>query len=210
MRGKVAGSIRIVLPLVMFVAGPLAIAGVHQVWDTAHFAKPQTLGQIDQVLLDIHSRFGKDLMIETFPSIPDDLKPKYQDQGKDKFFEGWTRSEAFQMGVNGVMILVTGDPPRLQVEVGLETRQKAFTLDDRDQLVDLLVKAFEKKDFDGGLLQAAQFVRDRMARNLAGAATGPTSLPTTQPAGNTGVRSPDAGVRSSVPAADRSNHSIHT
>jgi len=175
---KMAG---IVLPFVVMTLGGNAVAGVHHVWDEAHFLKPQSVSQIDQVLADIHGRFGKDLMIETFPSIPDDLKQRYQEQGKEKFYEGWTRSEAFQLGVNGVMVLVTGDPPHLQVEVGLETRQKAFTLDDRNELVDILVKAFEKKDFDGGMLQAAEFVRDRTARNLGGGAAGPTSRPTTQP-----------------------------
>lgn len=169
------------LSLTLLAAGTIATAGIHQVWDEAHFAKPQSVGQIDQILAEIHDRFSKDLMIETFPGIPDDLKQKYQEQGKEKFYEGWTRSEAFQLGVNGVMVLVTGDPAHLQVEVGLDTRQRAFTLDDRNELVEVLVKAFEKKDFDGGMLQAAQFVRDRMARNLAGGGASPTSRPTTQP-----------------------------
>lgn len=180
----------LVVLLAVISAGAVATAGIHQVWDEAHFAKPQALSQIDMILADIHDRFSKDLMIETFPGIPDDLKQKYQEQGKEKFYEGWTRSEAFQLGVNGVMVLVTGDPPHLQVEVGLDTRQKAFTLDDRNELVEVLVKAFEKKDYDGGMLQAAQFVRDRMARNLAGGGSGPTSRPTTQP---TEPSSPAAG-----------------
>lgn len=170
-----------VLSAAVLTAGAVAAAGIHQVWDEAHFAKPQSVSQIDQILAEIHDRFSKDLMIETFPCIPEDLKQKYQEQGKEKFYEGWTRSEAFQLGVNGVMVLVTGDPPHLQVEVGLDTRQKAFTLDDRNELVEVLVRAFEKKDFNGGMLQAAQFVRDRMARNLAGGGAGPTSRPTTQP-----------------------------
>jgi uncharacterized membrane protein YgcG len=174
--------------VVIAMAG-IASAGIHQVWEEAHFVKVQTVDQIDLVLADIHERFGKDLMIETFASIPDDLKPNVQKDGKEKFYETWTRSEAYQLGVNGVMILITGDPPHLQVEVGSDTQKKAFTLADRDELVKNLAGAFRQKKFDDGLLAAAEFVRDRMARNIGGAAGGagtrPASAPTTQPAGAT-------------------------
>jgi uncharacterized membrane protein YgcG len=154
-------------------------AGTHQVWDEAHFFKPKTLEQIDEMLQEIHARFGKDLMIETFASIPDDLKPALQRDGKDKFYQTWTNSEGLQLEVNGLLILVTGDPPHLQVEVGLDTRQKIFTLEDRTEMAKALAVAFHQKDFDGGIIDAVQFVRDRMARNMAG---GPTTQPTTRPA----------------------------
>jgi uncharacterized membrane protein YgcG len=172
---------------VMLIAGRPAGAGVHQVWDEAHFLKLQTIDPVDQVLNDIQSRFGKDLMIETFASIPDDLKPNLQKDGKDKFYEGWSVSEGQELGINGLLILITGDPPHIQVTVGLDTRKKAFTLADRDELLEVLANAFRQKDFDGGILRAAQFVRDRMTRNMAagaGAATQPATAPATQPASN--------------------------
>lgn len=172
--------------LLLFVARP-AGAGIHQAWDEAHFAKHQTLDQIDQVLDEIHQHFGKDLMIETFASIPDDLKPNLQKEGKDTFYAKWARTEAYELGVNGVIILVTGDPAHLQIEVGNETQTRAFTIADRDELVKKLAESFSAREFDGGLLMAAQFVRDRMARNLAGAPS-----PATRPAP---ASQPGAGAR---------------
>jgi uncharacterized membrane protein YgcG len=175
--------------LVLSVAFPAA-AGIHQAWDEAHFVKHQTLDQIDQVLQEVHDHSGKDLMIETFASIPDDLKPNLQKDGKDKFYATWARSEAFQLGVNGVIILITGDPPHLQIEVGRDTQKKAFTLADRDELVKKLADSFSSKDFDGGLLMAAQFVRDRMAQNLGGGGAPATTQPApAPPASTTGARS---------------------
>lgn len=180
-----------ILPIVLVVAliacfARPAPAGIHQIWDEAHFVKPQTIEQVDQILEDIHTRFGKDLMIETFPSIPDDYKAKVEKDGKDKFYAGWTRTDAYDLGVNGVMILITGDPGHLQIEVGSQTQGQAFTLADRDELVQKMGAAFHAKDFDGGILMAAQFVRDRMARNMAGAAGAgappAATRPATQPA----------------------------
>lgn len=176
-----------VIMLILTAARP-APAGVHQVWDEAHFLTFQTIDQVDQILSDIHSRFGKDLMIETFASIPDDLKANLQKDGKDKFYDGWSVSEGHELGINGLLILITGDPPHIQVTVGTDTRKKAFTLPDRDELLELLARAFRQKDFDGGILHAAQFVHDRMARNLgagAGAASQPATQPSTQPARDT-------------------------
>jgi uncharacterized membrane protein YgcG len=171
----------IVPALLLFGTAPLG-AGIHQAWDEAHFAKRQTIEQIDQILQDIHQRSGKDLMIETFASIPDDLKPNLQKEGKDPFYTKWARTEAYELGVNGVIILITGDPAHLQIEVGNDTQLRAFTIADRDELVKKLAESFGAKDFDGGLLMAAQFVRDRMARNLAGSAPPTTrTAPASQP-----------------------------
>jgi len=181
---KLVGILSLAMAMVAAAVLP-ASAGVHQVWDEAHFVKMETIDKADEILSDIHARFGKDLMIETFASIPDDLKPNLQKDGKDKFYDGWSISEGREMGINGLLILITGEPPHIQVTVGMDTRKKAFTLADRDELLELLAGAFRQKDFDGGILHAAQFVHDRMARNLGvgvAAATQPATVPTTQPA----------------------------
>ena len=179
------GTIRKFLALAavgIALGAPLSRAGVHQVWDQAHFVSQQTIDQVDAILDDIHQRFGKDLMIETFASIPDDLKPNLQKDGKDHFYQTWTRSEADQLGVNAIMILITGDPPHLQIEVGTETQKKIFTIADRDELVQRLAGEFRQKKFDDGLKDAAEFVRDRIAQNAAlPPATQPATRPATQP-----------------------------
>jgi uncharacterized membrane protein YgcG len=164
--------------------GPgVARAGVHQVWDEAHLFKAETLLEVEPILQEIDGRFYKDLMIETFPSIPDDLKKAQAQQDTITFHEGWSVVEGRALGVNGILVLVTRQPRHLHVFVGLDTRNKAFTLADRDELVTRLTSAFSAKDYDGGLLNGVKFVRDRMARNLAAApATQPTSQPATMPA----------------------------
>ena len=160
-----------------------AFGGMHQVWDEAHFFKVETIERVDQTLAEIRQQFKKDLMIETFPSIPDDLKDKLKQQGKENFFKGWTRSEADRLNVHGIIILITGDPAHLQVEVGLKTSQQAFTLSDNDELVAKLVEAFRRKDYDNGLIEAAKFVQERLEKNAGGGATTRPAAPATQQAG---------------------------
>ena len=168
----------IVLPLLVLSVASLAMAGVHQIWDEAHFFKTETLDEVDKLLADIHTRFGKDLMVETFASIPEDLKQREQTDGNDKFFENWSMSEGRQLELNGVLVLITGEPHYVKVQVGLATRQSLFTLADASELADKLRSAFRAKQFDSGILEGVQFVRDRMARNLDEART---TKPTTQP-----------------------------
>jgi uncharacterized membrane protein YgcG len=170
----------VIAVLAVLLARPLS-AGIHQVWDEAHFFKPETIVQVDQMLAGIHEKFHKDLMIETFASIPDDFKQKYQQDGKEKFFENWAASEGASLQLNGLIILVCGDPRHIQIELGKATRQKAFTEADRDELLRILTASFRSNDFDKGMISGAQFVHDRMEKNLTD-----VNPPTTRPASQSG------------------------
>ena len=178
MRRMWKSAIATIVSIVATVAPRPTQAGIHRVWDPAHLFKAETIQDVEQILDEISTKHLKDLMIETFPSIPDDFKRHYQEQDKAKFYEDWSVVEGRALGVNGVLILITGEPKHLHVYVGLDTRNKAFTLADRDELVQQLTKAFRDRQFDSGLIAAATFVRDRMARNLA---TPPTTQPATRP-----------------------------
>ena len=65
-----------------------------------------------------------------------------------------------------MIVLICKDPTHLQIEVGKQTQKKAFTLQDRSKLRDLLLARFKAKEYDQGLLDAVKFVRDRVAGNL--------------------------------------------
>src|SRR5690349_21667459 len=130
------------LCLALLLAPRPARAGIHQVWDPAHFFQAETLMEVDQVLQDIDRKFYKDLMIETFPSIPDDLKRLYQEKGKEKFFQDWAAYEGGRIKLNGMLILISAEPRRVEVSIGLDTRRKAFTDADRVELVQRLTQSF--------------------------------------------------------------------
>lgn len=171
------GAITTSMALALILAPRPARAGIHQVWDPAHFFKAETLLEVDPILQDIDRKFYKDLMVETFPSIPDDLKRLYQEKGKEKFFQDWAAYEGGRIKLNGVLILISAEPRRVEVSIGLDTRRKAFTEADRVELVQHLTGAFSQGSFDKGLVDAVKFVQDRMDKNLSASATQPATQP---------------------------------
>src|SRR5262245_35356541 len=96
---------------------------------------------------------GKDLRLETYAHIPTDRADQYVPEKRHEFFATWAYQRAKALGLDGVIVLICKDPAFLQVEVGERTKQRAFTLANRDHLRDLLVTAFRQRHFDDGLRQ---------------------------------------------------------
>jgi uncharacterized membrane protein YgcG len=130
--------------------------------DEGKFFSKDALDKADKKIKEIYDRFHKDVVVETFPSIPADLEAKYRELGRKKFFVDWAQTRARNLGVNGIYILVTREPSHLQVEVGHRTEQKAFTLEDRDRLARGLLAKFKEKKFDDGLLEGLDFIEKNM------------------------------------------------
>jgi uncharacterized protein len=146
-----------------------AFALTPQVKDDAHFFSAGAVDKADQVIQEIKDRYHKDLLIETVKTAPDERadKVKHMDRSeRERFFADWARERARREGINGVYVLICKDPGHVQVEVGNETKQKAFTTEDRDQLRDLFVRAFKANEHDKGLLDGVAYVRDTMKENL--------------------------------------------
>jgi uncharacterized membrane protein YgcG len=164
-------AVWMIAPLMLLAAGTLASAASNGVRDEVHFFSPAAIDQANQIIQQIDEKRGKDLLIETVPQISPDMKSQFDQQGKNQFFEQWARTRAQSQGVNGVYVLICKDPPHIQVEVGNKTRQKLFTMADRDRMLQILISAFRGKQYDQGLLEAARLVQQRMDANAAAAGT---------------------------------------
>lgn len=181
--------------LVVFLANgeALATSGVH---DQAHYFSDSAISQAEEIIRQVNHRHNKDVLFETLPSVPEDLRSELEVKGKEKFFEDWADQRFRQQGVNGVYVLVCKDPSHLEAAVGSNTAQHLFTIDDRTRLVRGMVDYFKKKDFDGGLLHGVQFIEKQMdahePNRNAGAAqsksTPPAVYPPVQGPGNGNVR----------------------
>ncbi len=66
--------------------------------------------------------------------------------------------------VEGIYVLISKTPPHLQIEVGKQTEKKAFTIEDRSKLREILISAFGKKEYDRGLLEASAIRRQGLRR----------------------------------------------
>lgn len=186
-------AITALAPLVLLTCCAPALALLRPtVVDGADLFKQETIDKADEVIRQVKRQFGKDLMIETYKTIPVDQQADFQRKGKEQFYDQWIESRAQALGVNGIMILITKEPGRIQVVADRATQQKAFSAQDREELKGILANAFRQQQFDEGLTAAVEFVRTRLERNAGGAAAGagdprdpagaPATGPSTQPA----------------------------
>jgi TLP18.3/Psb32/MOLO-1 phosphatase superfamily protein len=143
-------------------AAPVSASAVAPVIkDDGKFFSDDARAKADEQIRKIYHDFGKDLLIETFATVPADKAKDVNLKDKDareRFFEEWARERARDAEVNGIYILICKEPAHLQVEVGNETQKKAFTLSDREELVRGLAKKLRDHKEDEGLLDAVNFV----------------------------------------------------
>ncbi len=138
------------------------------VLDTAGFFKSEAVNHANDVIHSIKQRYGKDVMIETYTGVPEELRADFDRKGKVRFFEEWSEHRFRNLGVDGLYILITKSPGRLQVTVGNNTQRKLFTVADREELNKLMSTAFRERRFDEGLTEGIDFVEKRLERNTGG------------------------------------------
>ena len=121
--------------LLLGTAGALAAGGIQD--DGAffsEFAKVNATGTIT----DVSTRLHKDITVQTFASVPEDMKSTVLHSDKaatNRGFTQWAEQLARSKKVNGVFIMLVKEPAHLQVVVGTDTQRQAFTLSDRATLV---------------------------------------------------------------------------
>src|SRR6266566_1339303 len=150
----------------LLAAGSASAALTPEVKDDAGIFKKETIKQANEEIKQLKDLYKKDLLIETYKEIPADKKASYSEESKNRFFQQWALERAKSAGVNGVYVMICMSPPHLQVEVGHETQKKAFTTEDRDELVKRLQAKFKSKEYDRGLLDAVNFVESKMSAHL--------------------------------------------
>ena len=144
----------------------IACAGTGGVRDNGDFFSDSAKKEATRKISEIEMQYKKDLVIETFTVIPEDIKRGVDLTDKpalNKMFEQWTVKEARQQKVNGIYILLTREPAHLQIVVGNDTQSKAFTLKDRDNLTSLMLSKLRAKQNDEALSECVKFVSTTMA-----------------------------------------------
>src|SRR5438552_650687 len=135
------------IPVPTVLAAWLLSAGttfaiVPQVKDDAGFFSAEAVRKANEILRDIERRHHKDALVETFKTVPSGSEEKAKGRDKAQFFEDWARRRFRENGVTGIYILITKNPGHIQVELGDETRKRAFTDRDRAHLRDVLLSKF--------------------------------------------------------------------
>src|SRR5262249_52483819 len=130
-----------------------------------------------------------EVFIETKPSVPseDAAKVKAMIKNKDKdglntYFLELSDRRMRQNNVDGVYVLIIKAPGRIQVRSSKKI-EASFDGNQRKELRDIMTTHFNKKDFDTGILDGVEYIRDQFAKNppRAGAAPQVAKNPKTAP-----------------------------
>ncbi len=144
-----------------------------EVRDNAGLFSPAAVQQADAAIQKIQRELRKELLIETFPGVPENKKADYE-RNREEFFTSFVRERAQAARLDGIYVLMMKEAPphklRIQVGMGEATRQRAFLPSDRDQLVRLLQTKFREEKYDEGLTAAVALVDRTVRSHLNGAA----------------------------------------
>lgn len=196
-----------ILSLLLLLPSLPPAGGSAGVRDEGKFFSTDAIQAAERTIRQIQADEHRDVLIETVPDIPQDLREQFQEKGKAKFFEDWADSRAKERGISGVYILICRNPSHLQAAVGNVTEQKLFTITDRDELVRVLLKQFRQKQFDQGLLDAVDFIQRRMKAHAASPAPQSPSAEGSYPRSD--VRSPSLGPPP-IESASESTFLLHS
>ncbi|MDI1312103.1 MAG: hypothetical protein PSV43_08085, partial [Prosthecobacter sp.] len=136
----------------------------------SEFAKVNAAGTIK----DVATRLHKDIAIQTFAAVPDDMKSTVLQSSKaasNRGFSQWAEQLAQSKKVNGVFILLVKQPAHLQVVVGTDTQRQAFTLLDREALVQRMLANLRQKKSDDALIDGVNFISKTMNSHRTSGAT---------------------------------------
>ncbi|MEI6465658.1 MAG: hypothetical protein WCQ89_13110 [Verrucomicrobiota bacterium] len=152
--------------------------------DNGAFFSESAKSEASRHIGEIGGRFKKDLVVDTFKGIPDDIKQgvNLQDRAAvNRMFEQWTVRLARQQRVNGIYILLTKEPAHLQIVVGNETQVSLFTLKDRDALVSSMLARLRNKQNDEALQDGVNFVSATMKARAVARNARPTPAASSAP-----------------------------
>jgi uncharacterized membrane protein YgcG len=139
-----------------------AAAVAPEIRDEGKFFSADAVKKANEIIRDIYKKYGKDLLIETFPSVPAADKDKVKTMTNDEkktYFRKWAIQRAEHAVVRGVYILVCKEPTRLETLVARQVRSVFDEKADK-KLREILLADFRNKRFDEGLLAAVKFVQE--------------------------------------------------
>lgn len=137
-------------------------AGIH---DNAGFFSEGAKADATSNINDVQRKLKKDVCVETFAEIPAELRQGINLQDKaavNRVCDQWSMTRARELMVNGIYVLLIKQPSHLQVTVGNDTQRQAFTLTDRDRLVNTMLGKLRAKDNDGALREGMSYVAATM------------------------------------------------
>jgi Trypsin-like peptidase domain/TPM domain len=138
---------------------------VFPIKDGGEFFSAEAEKKANEEIKRVVHRFGRDLLIETYATVPPQDSEKVRAMSSDerkKYFHDWTQKLAREKRANGVTILICRNPTYLWVNVAKDA-EPVFDRAAADRLQEMLMSRFRERRFDEGLLAGVKMVADKLA-----------------------------------------------
>ena len=145
--------------------GPVA----NKVKDYASFFSPAVVEKADDEIRKISRNLKRPIAVDTFKQPPAALAKQVASASADekkRIYGNWQNERMRASRFEGIYLLVTREPSRLEVGVSSELEKRAFKPADRVKLQSLLLEKFRAKQFDEGLTEGLNLIRDTVQANL--------------------------------------------
>jgi hypothetical protein len=143
-----------------------ALAVAPEVRDDGKFFSAEAVKKADERIAEIYRKYGRDLLIETYATVPaaDLDKVKAMDaKQRGEYSLAWAKERAHRRAVNGVYILICKEPRILRI--GVEERMPhKFAEGTQAEIENALKKELTDGHFDQVLDQAIKIVEERLAK----------------------------------------------
>jgi len=149
----------------LLLSGPALAVFPPPVKDDGKFFSKEGLEKANKKIKDIYQKYRKDVVVETLADLTEEQLKKAKAEGNDKFFPKFALGRIDALGVNGVYILLSKKPQRVQIEMDTQTRKRVFHNADRSKAVKKLIDKFKKEDFDAGLIEALDSIEASLKAN---------------------------------------------
>jgi uncharacterized membrane protein YgcG len=135
------------------------------VHDNAGKFSKETIGQAEEIISGLRTKYDQELLVESFPDIPEPKRDEVLAKGADRFFEDWNAERRKVEGIDGVSVLICMDPLHIQIGATKGTAEKLFTAADCDELLRQLTDAVHDHQLDAALTSTASFVFKRIGEH---------------------------------------------
>jgi hypothetical protein len=129
--------------------------------DDGKFFAKETLEKANKKIRELYQKYKKDVVIETFESLPEEQQKKFDglkdDAAKDRFFVELAQKRSQELGVNGLYIVIYKKPRRFETYVDADSG-KVFTEAKRKALFNKFAASVKAKNMDDALLAVLEEV----------------------------------------------------
>jgi hypothetical protein len=157
------------LAAVCLAAAGAARAADPPIKDEAGLFTAGAVRQATEAIQEMRRTEHKDLVIETYPGVPEDRAKAFAGmtrKQREDFFLRWADERARAREVDGVYVLLCKSPATTEVVLGPDTEDRVFPERERARLARTLPLHAWRKNYDAELRDAVGLVRSSVAYNL--------------------------------------------